>query len=139
MRTLAWRVESNTFVLLHGEGEPTDAEWEAYLADMRAHLETSDVFRVLVITGGPSPNAHQRKLLNQVIRGRDAPTAVLTASAVGRAVTSILRLRNRFIRAFEPGRLEEAFQHLKLEEAEQKKVRQAIEALQREMGRSSPE
>lgn len=134
MRTIAWREVAGTVVLIHGESDPTDAEWAEYLAALRRRLEQGPAFRALVVTPGSGPNMRQRKQLNEVFGGQAAQAAVVTASAVGRAVVTLLGLRNPGIRAFDPDHLDDALAFLALPSDDRARMRLVVSELRRQVG-----
>lgn len=131
MQTMAWRDALSTVVLVHGESEPTDAEWEEYVAALARRGAEGRTLRVLVVTPGAGPNMRQRKQLNDGIGRIPIRTAVVTSSGVGRAVVTLIGLRFPEIRAFEPNRLDLALQHLEVASSERDGVVRTVEQLQR--------
>lgn len=133
MPTLAWRETADTFVLVHANEEVSDVDWEPYVEAMGKRVASGTPVSTLVVTPGPGPTLRQRQRLNEALRSVPTPTAVLTGSAIARAVVTILRLRNPEIRAFEPERFEEAFSHLKMPEPEQRRVREIVAELRQSL------
>lgn len=137
MRTIAWKIEANTVVLVHGANDPADPEWTEYLEALRAGIHRGERLRVLVVTPGSGPNMRQRKELNEVFQGMSTPTAVVTSSTVGRAVVTLLALRNPDIRAFEPGRMSEAFEYLSIPPPQRERLQALVDTLRAEVGLAS--
>lgn len=134
MKTMAWRVEANTFVLVHGNHDVSDDDWVPYIDEMGKYLAQGKPIKTLVVTPGPGPSLRQRQKLNEVIQSHPVPTAVLSGSAVARTVVTILRLRNPEIRAFEPGKYDDAFKHLELPEAERVRLLDVVAELKKTVG-----
>jgi hypothetical protein len=134
MATIAWREEAGTMVLAHGAENPADAEWTEYIAALNKFVEARGQVRALVVTPGTAPNMGQRKQLNDLTRSKPIPTAVVTESTVGRTIVTLLTFGNPAIKAFDPGRLDEAFAHLDIAPAARPRVRAVVSDLRRAVG-----
>lgn len=138
MPTIVWTTESNVFLLVHGEPDPTAEEWDALIVALASYLAGKSRVRSLIVSPGSRPNLQQRKQLNEVLKGVRNLCSVVTGSAVARTVVTILRLRNPEIRAFDPEHLESAFDYLELDPSERRKVRAALETLREQVGLVGP-
>jgi hypothetical protein len=126
-----------TLVVVHSRDFPSDAEWDAYLQALLAHISEWKDRRSLVLTEGGAPSSKQRARMSEVVADSAAPTAVLTGSPAVRATVGALNLRNSAIRAFGPEEIGAALQHLGLGEDERRHIVEALPALQQQVGRSA--
>lgn len=136
MPAMAWKELDGIFVLVHGNEDPPDSEWDVYVDAIRNTVAARNGFRALVYSPGVGPNMRQRQRLNAVAAGARGfhRTAVLTTSTVSRAITTLLGLRWPDIRAFEPSRLEDAMDHLEASEPEKSELRIVLGELRLQMG-----
>lgn len=136
MQTMAWSDCGGIFVLVHGEQEPADAEWNRYVEALERSIESSGKFRALVFSPGTGPNMRQRRQLAALTEQQRVPyrSAVITPSTVARAIATLIALRTPDIRAFDPSQLDDAFEHLELTEMEKNTVRGSLNTLRRQMG-----
>jgi hypothetical protein len=110
---------------LHTKVDTPAEEWAAVMTTMAGHLESISAARLarqrlLVLTDGAAPNAHQRKrLFVDVLGGRPVPIAVLTGklSTVTRGIATAVSWLNPRLGVFEPEEIMKAFDHLGLEHA----------------------
>lgn len=130
---MAFEVVGRTFVLVHNKDYPTDAEWDAYLQALGAHLSIKDR-RSLVVTEGGAPSSKQRTRMSAVVGNSLAPTAVVTSSSAVQATVGALHLRNADICAFAPSDLDGALRHLGLREEERQRILTVLPALQHQVG-----
>jgi hypothetical protein len=114
-------------ILVHGERAPTDAEWDPYVAMLRAKWALDrPLRRVFVYGDGPGPNASQRQKLRYEPRDdRPISTAVITHSLVARGIVTALSWFFE-IRAFSPGSIDDSFEYLEVPRSEWLMVRTAI-------------
>jgi hypothetical protein len=124
-------VVDGVLILVHGEREPQDREWDAFLDTYER--EQSGMRGLLVFTPGPSPDSARRKRLSELNERRPVPIAVLTPSRIARGVVSALSWLGLAIRAFEPDALDKALDHLALTGATRGKVSAGFDAFQREL------
>jgi predicted Abi (CAAX) family protease len=134
MQTMAWQAVDDVLILVHGAQEPVDAEWDQLVEAARKYAASAGRLRSLVVTPGPGPNMSQRKRLNAVTDGQPIPAAVVTDSMVGRAIVTLVGLRNPAIRAFEPQRLDQALEYLGVPSQSQARIREAVQALKQRVG-----
>jgi hypothetical protein len=94
---MAFKVIDRLFVVVY-VGDPSGAEWSAYLSALHRHgIERTSH---LVFTDGGGPNAAQRRYLEKVLAGRQVPVAVVSGNVTVRAVVTVLSWFNRRTRAF---------------------------------------
>jgi hypothetical protein len=109
---MAFKVIDRLFIVVYGPHDPTDAEWESYLADVEHH--GIDRTMQLISTEGGGPTSTQRRYLNDLLAGRSVPVAVMSGSAAIRGVVTALSWFNRKIRAFPPTGLRDAIAYLEI-------------------------
>ncbi|MGC4120072.1 MAG: hypothetical protein QM765_36930 [Myxococcales bacterium] len=113
MASMAFHHSPGLFVLVHNSNAPADAEWGAYIEEVKKERDPSK-FVTLVFTDGGSPTHAQRAALNLALGYTSTPTAVLSDSGVVRGVVSALNFFNNQIRTFAPNALKQAFDHLRM-------------------------
>lgn len=93
---------------------PTDSEWDGWIAAVDALRAEASRFRLLAITEGGHPSRSQVERL-QAAAARSRPlTAIVSPSASLRFVASTLLLFNPSIRCFSPAQFHRAFEHIGL-------------------------
>jgi hypothetical protein len=124
--TMRWGVIHGILVVVHGEEQPRDAEWEAYMKgfDRRGAIRGG-----LAVTDGPGPNGRQRELVARLPRQfLEMPFAVITTSLVVRGIVTALGWGGTNILAFSPGRADSAFAYLKVAPAHRLDILRQIAA-----------
>ncbi len=111
-KTMAVKVVDRLFLVAYGTADPTDEEWDAYL-DLVKHDGIERTMQ-LIYTDGGEPSAPQRQVLNELLRGRSVPVAVVSGSIRVRATVTALSWFNRKIRAFPPSALRDAIAYLEI-------------------------
>src|SRR4051812_35792692 len=76
------------YALVYGAGAPTDEEWLHCLALCRERAGGDS--RFLVETRGGGPDAKQRKVLADALKGEDARVAVMTDALLARGILTAL-------------------------------------------------
>ncbi len=110
LTTMAFAAVDDLLVLCHSEDNPTEAEWDRWIATERLRKHRA----LLVITRGGAPNSKQRARVAEVLGANAGPTppvALLTDSAVLRtlmtAFTWLLGRQHR-MKAFSPEAIDDA-------------------------------
>jgi hypothetical protein len=111
-KTMAWTVIDRLIVVVHGETEPTDAEWSAYLQVVEAQGVVST--KVLISSAGGSPTRAQRAALHRLIDGRSVPVAVVSSDRQVRALVTVFSWFNNQVKAFPPPRMQAALAFLEV-------------------------
>lgn len=93
--------------------------------------------KVLVFTYGGAPNARQRATLNDVLRAGAPPIAIMTPSALARAVGTAMTWFNPRMALFGPDQLSEAMTHLGSPEHDTPRLKLVLAELERELQRLS--
>jgi hypothetical protein len=125
--------ELHLLISYQGVTDPSDAEWDAYLTQMRKALSESKHFRSLVVTDGARPSRSQQRRMTTVVEGRCPRVAVVSSSATLRFVVSILALLNRRIQCFDSTQHKAALNYLGLVTSDQLLVEATIERLRRQV------
>jgi hypothetical protein len=111
---MAWSAQGRVSIVVHGSEAPTDAEWDRYLADVKA-LPRIRELRVLVYSFGAGPTTFQRQKLHKQGAGHAPPVAILANRATQmRTVGTALTWFNGNVALFEASRIDEASVHLGL-------------------------
>lgn len=132
---IAWKFHGRVSVTVHGPLNPTNLEWQQFLRDA-VRSGTGTHWRNLVVSYGGRPDGEQRKQLGEMLRGRGAPTAILTASPVVRAAVSAISFFNRSLKAFAFNDLDGAAAYLELTADEREKARELRHELVEQLGLS---
>jgi hypothetical protein len=128
MPDMAFHHSPGLFILVHNGSTPGDAEWNAYVEEVKKEPDPSK-FITLVCTDGGSPTNAQRAALNLALGYTSTPTAVISDSAVVRGTVRALNFFNSQIRSFPPTELDEAFTHLKMSPELRERARREIKRL----------
>ncbi|MEZ4307331.1 MAG: hypothetical protein R3F14_04710 [Polyangiaceae bacterium] len=111
MRNQAFKILGNLHILVAGPNPPTDAEWHTYVEAVKAEehrgLDLTEM-RTLVITDGGGPNAAQRKMVNDVLRGRTTRVATVSGSPFFRGIVTALTWFNPEMRLYSPDKVTSA-------------------------------
>ena len=114
MSNMVFEVVGDLFLVVHRAAPPSDSEWSAYLATWKGIDMARS--RTLVFTDGGGPSTIQRKRANDLLRGQESTTAVVTSSALVRGIVVSLSWFNPKIRAFSPEEGVAAFRYLSVHE-----------------------
>lgn len=131
--TLAFRTidDNGTVVVVVGAHTPSDADWKLLI---EAHKRDRHQ-RTLVVSGGGGPSPAQRKAILDASGGKGLPAAILTDSVVVRGIVTALSWFSPKIRAYAPGDLRGALDHLGVT-IPVPIVQRVIEELKRELQRT---
>lgn len=122
-------VVGNTVVGLHGEDNPDDADWNAYLDAGRRILQEHEQLRVLAFSLGGGPNSTQRSMVNDMFKDRPQQVAVMLDSRLARGAVTALSWFNPKIKAFNLEQLDEACSHLGLSAEQTQAVQASLESM----------
>ena len=121
MRTNQVARKLGTLVLTYGDrDEPTEADWDALLALLAVPPSELAKLKILIVTNGSSPNAHQRQRLKVALGGVRFRAAIVSDSIPVRFVVSMIALFHRDNRSFATSELEQAYDHLQMTPAERR-------------------
>jgi hypothetical protein len=125
--------ETRLIVSCQGRFNPSDDEWDRWLAAATSLERRVGAFRLLVATEGGHPTKSQLDRL-RATKKSDPPTVVVSASLALRFVGSALTFVNPTIRFFAPADLDAAFDHLELMPADRESTRLTMERLKLQLG-----
>jgi hypothetical protein len=131
MSTLQWAFCGRLVVLRHTRKNPSDAEWDPYIAAFVLHQQRfAHRTATLVWTDGGGPTPAQRARINAAVNLESGVSvAVVSTSMAVRFIVSSMALFNRGIRAFSPDELDGALSHLDATPDERADVRRALQTL----------
>jgi hypothetical protein len=118
-------------IVVHGERDPTNVEWQRYVNELAA-LTSRDT-RFLVLSRGGTPSGEQRRTLVTAVGKRSDLVALLTDSVIPRMIVGTLRIFNSSIKAFATTELQRASDFLGLTASERERVPVLLRQLEREL------
>lgn len=131
-------------VVVHGDAQPSDEEWEEYLKFTFENKTSKDIVRHLVVTKGPSPTAAQRKLLEErasVLLDENPVSvraAIVTPSTFARGIVTAISWIIDAPRAFAPEKLSDALKYLDIPEEHLPAIRGMVAKLEQELQARKP-
>ncbi len=126
---MGWSIHEGVVVVVHAPGEPTDAEFGDFLADVRA----ASVRGIVVMAPKAKLSPKQRKDIQKWFQQSGARGAVLTDSTVTRGVVTALGWFKVPIRAFAPSDHLGAFDYVGVMPERRAELEQVIRRLERVM------
>jgi hypothetical protein len=127
------KVVDGLFLVAHGAGAPTDAEWAGFLG--LVHRSGIERTQMLGFTEGGGPTRAQIDELDAVLLGR-VPIAVISPSLRVRMRLAPLSWWDRpRVRAFGPAQLSAALAHLDVPAIRKAFVERELERLRADAGR----
>ena len=125
-------------VYVGGQAAPADNEWAAYArlaADLaqRAQPEAT-LLSICVFVDDGAPDAKQRALLAEALRGVSVRAAVVTTSALARHMITVFSWLGADMRGFTPAELSEVASYLDLSAPELRATVETAEALAAAVG-----
>ena len=127
--TMVTRIIGQLVVLRENDATPLDSEWDAFLKILADNWDKFDLLKILVVTDGGGPNAAQRKRLETVLNGKPIRVAVVTDSAKSRFIASMISLINRQHMGFAMKEVVQAYNHLRMTQAERAAAERALAEL----------
>jgi len=135
MKNLAIKVIDRLFIVVYGAHDPTDEEWDDYLALAKRNGIEQTV--QLICTDGGAPTSAQRRELNEILGGRTVPVAVVSRSPRVRATVTALSWFNRAIKAFPEKGLRDALEYLEIPASRADLIEGEIQRLRLELSLGS--
>jgi hypothetical protein len=132
MKHIAIKVIDRLFIVAYRTTNPTDAEWDEYLALVERHGIEQTV--QLICTDGGEPTALQRRKLNALLAGRMVPVAVVSDEPRILRTVSFLSWFNRKIKVFPAARLDLALEHLEIPTSRAEMIAAEIRSLRAQLG-----
>lgn len=138
MSTIQWAFCGRIVVLRHTRANPTDAEWDPYVAAYMLHQQQfAERTATLVWTDGGGPTPAQRARINAAVSLESGiAVSVVSTSMAVRFIVSSMALFNRGIRAFAPHELDAALGHLAATADEREQVRRSVQTLGEKLARN---
>ena len=99
MKTMLWSYDETLAIVVHSEAPPTDAEWDAYLAEFPPGDRLVG-YKIIVYSLGGGPNGAQRGKLVQLLKGRPPRAALLTSSSLMRGIGTAVSWFIRSLKVF---------------------------------------
>lgn len=126
--------EIHTLVSFQNAENPTDLEWDKWIAAVGENLQASPTdHRTLAVTEGGHPTRSQQLRLVALLNGRRALTAVVSSAPAPRFVVSALTFSNPDLKSFSPTEMDAALQYLRLGASERSLATAAIERLRKQL------
>ncbi len=132
-KSLLFERVGKTLVLVHNQHPVDDAEWDAYLEEVRR----GGITGIVVWAPGAAPNASQRTRARTAIEslGGLVPSALFTESALVRGVVRVFSIFwGDQLKMFAPEDVDGAFKHAHVEPAQRDVVLGAISRLKAQLG-----
>lgn len=108
--------------------EFSDAEWDAYIAEILRYSQSVTAFRVLSWNhGNATPRPEQQKRMGAAVGASNHKVAVVTRDPPNGFASSVLAFINPNIRTFSESEWTEIWGHLGLHSPEQVKVQHALQ------------
>lgn len=128
--------DDTRLIMLHGSANPTHDQWDEYMK----LLSKKDVAKlgVLVFTDGGSPNASQRKQMNDIVQRKPFARAIVTSSPLVRGVLRAVSWFSVGVAGFEPSDWRLAAAHAKFKEEELPALVHRTRKLHAEIGNIIP-
>ncbi|HEY4220762.1 MAG TPA: hypothetical protein VGO62_05450 [Myxococcota bacterium] len=120
---------ADVILLLHAAHNPSDAEWDEYLAFVKTVRVEPERLRTLVFSDGGRPSFPQRSRLAELVRGRPSRVAIVTDAASVHFISAQLSLEGPSSRTFSTNDFADASTHLALSAAQQSSVKDAAAQL----------
>jgi hypothetical protein len=136
MATMAWRVVGTVLVVTETDVSPSDAEWNAFIADTMKYRKRVNEMRVLINTDGGGPNTSQRSLIKTAIDGKAFRSAVVSDSIKLRFIAAAIMLISKNHASFTSREWRRAYDHLSLNAEERRATDAAVREMRAELGRA---
>jgi hypothetical protein len=108
---------------------PTDEEWDQWLAAAGSLQREGKGFRLFVLTDGGHPTKYQIERLRKENQ-TNPRTSIISPSASVRLLAGALTFANPSIRCYAPSDLDRALEHVGLTRGDRQRVTEVIERLQ---------
>lgn len=137
MKAMTFKMVGTLHVITVGGKDPTQEDWVTYMQAVISEEKRRGVnvteMRTLVFSDGGGPNAAQRKMANDVLKGRPTPIAVVTNNFVMRGVITALQWFNPQCRAFMPNAAGEALKFLGIPQGKYEMIVNIARELQKDL------
>jgi hypothetical protein len=123
-------------VAIHGEKNPSAADWEEALDWTRSKMRmAARPVRYLILSQGGAPNSTQRAEFNKLVKKQEILTAILTSSTILRGMVTAMAWINSSVRAFREDDVDGALLYLGVPAVDFKKFSEAIAVLRAQLRR----
>lgn len=133
MKTLAFDRVGSCFILAVGAKNPSDTDWDAYLAFVKENLGGRKAPVTLVSSKGGGPTPAQRQRLNDLTKSvnveKTLKVAVLTQSPVVRGIATALSWFVQGYKAFAPSDISAALDFLGVNSTDQAEIKKRVPQL----------
>ena len=127
-RNMGFKIIGNLVIAVYNEKPPTDEDHKLTLA---AYLKLDPTrTKALVVTGGGAPTTLQRKDFTEAFQGHDFQSAVVTDSAMARAIVTAISWFNKKMKAFPRAKMEDAFKFLEIPPGMYDRVHKEIQTIE---------
>jgi hypothetical protein len=126
-----FRTSGRMLVIRQNKRSPTDADWEAFLAEMVRLRPKLTEMRALIFTDGGGLTSEQRKKLSVAMGGAEIQTALISDRAMTRFIVATVGLFNKTIRSFLTSETPAAFAWLGLQREDRKTVKELLSSLEK--------
>jgi hypothetical protein len=127
--TMVWGEHRGVVLAVHGEADPTDAEWGAFLRACEASTGTA----LLVLSNGGGPSAAQREQIDRIPHWRDRPTAIVTESAIALGIVTTILGSGGNTRVFYLRQMDEAFDYVQIDKASRDDFARRLTAMKEDL------
>jgi hypothetical protein len=128
VKNVAYKAVGHWFLAAYAESPPTEDEAREILRVFKS-LDL-DRMRTIVVTRGGAPTAAQRKELNEVLKGRVFPAAVVSDNIMVRGVVTAMSWFNSAIKVFSLSAIDDAMRYVGVPETHFVIVRSELVKLQ---------
>jgi hypothetical protein len=133
MKNVAFKVVGDWLLAVYSENPPSEEEARLILKAFKSM--DLDKMRMLVFTKGGAPTTAQRRDLNDVLRGRTFPTAVVSDAVMVRGVVTAMSWFNSAIKVFPLSATDDALRYIGIPETQYEFMRREIAKLQAELNK----
>lgn len=119
------RRHNNLVICVQGEENPSDKEWDEFLAVLRSG-EGAAKASVLVYTDCSGPNSQQRDRLKATLGNAQTRAAIIAEKVTTRFIVSSIAFITPRIKTFRKTEIEEAFEFLGLDETTKGMARRTL-------------
>lgn len=128
--TVLYRRVGRVFVGVHGETNPSEADWADMMKAMRSAVGLGCV---LIYSAGATLNATQRSEAAAAIKKHNARVVLITDSILARGAVTAIGWIAGSIKAFSPAQLQQGINYLQLSTLERSQVQSTVAELRAQL------
>jgi hypothetical protein len=132
--SLLYQRHGNLVLIVQTERPPADEDWAGYVNLYRRGWHRYNQCRILVLSAGGSPTNLQQRQVNELVPGIAVRVAVVALAPSVAQIVRRLIIVNDAMQLFSPDELDQAMAFLDVADAERPMVREALAAMQAELG-----